>query len=187
MAALPWSGRADAVARAESLRRLVPLIAIIRDEGGGRVRPAGGGRSRISYRLGVHDAATARRALVEMARLARAGNAAGIRAVATPGRGWRDGEGFDAFLAELDAIDTGPNRLSLFSAHQMGSARAGADPRSSATDPWGRVRADRGGSLLRGAYVADGSLLPTAPGVNPMLTIMAFAERVARAIISDRA
>jgi choline dehydrogenase-like flavoprotein len=35
---------------------------------------------------------------------------------------------------------------------------------------------------LPGAYVADGSLLPTAPGVNPMITIIAMARRVARGI-----
>jgi choline dehydrogenase-like flavoprotein len=31
-----------------------------------------------------------------------------------------------------------------------------------------------------GLYVADGSLLPSSIGVNPMMTIIAMASRVAR-------
>jgi choline dehydrogenase-like flavoprotein len=41
---------------------------------------------------------------------------------------------------------------------------------------------------VRGAknlYVADASLFPTAPGVNPMVTVMALAARVADAVIED--
>jgi choline dehydrogenase-like flavoprotein len=69
----------------------------------------------------------------------------------------------------------------------MGSVRGGADPKRCPADAGGRVRSDTEGSVLRGAYVADGSLLPNAPGVNPMLTIMAAAERVARAVLADEA
>jgi choline dehydrogenase-like flavoprotein len=35
---------------------------------------------------------------------------------------------------------------------------------------------------LPGAYVADASVLPTALGANPMLTIMASARRIARGV-----
>lgn len=70
----------------------------------------------------------------------------------------------------------------LFSAHQMSSVRAGGNPRASATDLWGRVRSDTRGGLIGGLYVADASLCPTAVGVNPMVTIMALASRVASAI-----
>jgi choline dehydrogenase-like flavoprotein len=36
-----------------------------------------------------------------------------------------------------------------------------------------------------GLYVADGSLLPSSIGVNPMMTIIAMASRVARQL-ADR-
>jgi choline dehydrogenase-like flavoprotein len=49
------------------------------------------------------------------------------------------------------------------------------------TDVDGQLRA------LPGAYVADGSLLPTALGVNPMLTIVAMARRVARGLADQLA
>jgi choline dehydrogenase-like flavoprotein len=67
----------------------------------------------------------------------------------------------------------------------MGSASAGEDPVTSACDPWGRVRADTAGTVVRGLYVGDGSLFPTAIAVNPQVTIMALAERVARTVIAE--
>ena len=186
MAALPWAGREEAARLAGTLGNLAPLIALVRDQGGGRVRAGTGGRARVSYRLDPRDGSTARRALIEMSRLARAGGAAELLAVATPGRWWRDGDDFERYLEALSHLDTGANRITVFSAHQMGTARAGKDPRTSATDPWGRVRRSQRGEMLRGAYVADASLFPSASGVNPMLTIMACAERVARAVLDDR-
>jgi choline dehydrogenase-like flavoprotein len=60
--------------------------------------------------------------------------------------------------------------------HQAGTCRMGVEPRASVTDPWGRVWGHRGVS------VADGSLHVTNGGVNPVLTIMALAWRVAEAI-----
>jgi choline dehydrogenase-like flavoprotein len=39
---------------------------------------------------------------------------------------------------------------------------------------------------VRGLYVADASLFPTALGVNPMVTVMALAARVAAAAHSDQ-
>jgi cholesterol oxidase len=56
----------------------------------------------------------------------------------------------------------------------MGTAAIG-----SVTDAAGELRE------LPGAYVADGSLLPTALGVNPMITIIAVARRVSRGL-ADR-
>jgi len=70
----------------------------------------------------------------------------------------------------------------VFSAHQMGTARAGTDPRTSACDPHGQVRGDTKGGLVEGLYVGDASLFPTAIGVNPMVTVMLMASRVAAAL-----
>ena len=187
MAAFPWTGRAEALELAATLAYRAPIFAIIRDHGAGRVRAGSNGRARITYRLDSEDARTARRALVEMARLGRAGGAEELLALSTPARWWRAGDDFDGFLGELATMDTGPNRVTLFSAHQMGTARAGIDPATSPTDPVGRIRLDRRGRILRGGFVADGSLVPSAPGINPMVTIMVLAERVARAVIDDPA
>jgi choline dehydrogenase-like flavoprotein len=99
-----------------------------------------------------------------------------------------DGPGaFDSYLEQLSHISMAANRVSLFSAHQLGTARAGGDARSHPVDPEGRVRGGADGATISGLYVGDGSLLPTASVVNPMVTIMALAERTARAVLSDTA
>jgi choline dehydrogenase-like flavoprotein len=74
---------------------------------------------------------------------------------------------------EQSALEAGitPARLRLEAFHPMGTTAMGV-----VTDPSGELRE------LPGAYVADGSLLPTALGVNPMITIVAMARRVARGI-----
>lgn len=55
----------------------------------------------------------------------------------------------------------------------------GADVRDSVTDAWGRVHG------RRGLYVADASLFPAACEINPYLTVMALADRVAEAVRRD--
>jgi choline dehydrogenase-like flavoprotein len=59
-------------------------------------------------------------------------------------------------------------------AHVMGTARMGDDPRTSVVDRWGRMHD------LDNVYVADGSTFVTSGGFNPTLTIMALALRLAR-------
>ena len=63
----------------------------------------------------------------------------------------------------------------------------GASAADHACDPAGRVRvgAKRGSGVIRGLYVGDGSLFPTGLGVNPQITIMAIARRVARTVASE--
>jgi choline dehydrogenase-like flavoprotein len=192
--ALPWEGTD---AHAELLRRIrhvAPLIAITRDGGEGRVRPTKAGGVRIDYRLDATGIATMRHALVSMAGMLRAAGARSMVAVATPPR-WHGHNGhapgqeersFAAFEETLRGFDFGPNRASVFSAHQMGSARMGASAGDHACDPRGRVRVgSKGGGVVGGLYVGDGSLFPTGLGVNPMITIMALARRVARTVEAE--
>jgi cholesterol oxidase len=44
---------------------------------------------------------------------------------------------------------------------------------------------DRSKSVHAGLYVADASIVPTALGNNPLLTITALAERIADLIVND--
>jgi choline dehydrogenase-like flavoprotein len=126
-----------------------------------------------------------------MAGIARAAGARQILAVGTPPR-WHGRTGFGpgaearAFVIFEDALrtfDFAANRGSVFSAHQMGSVRMGASA-DHPCDPDGRVRT-RGGAAIPGLFVGDGSLFPTALGVNPMITIMALARRVARTVAGE--
>jgi choline dehydrogenase-like flavoprotein len=67
-------------------------------------------------------------------------------------------------------------KVSISAAHLMGGCRMGDNPQTSVTNPWGKVH---GQDHL---YVADASLFPAAVEVNPYLTIMALADRVAEGI-----
>ncbi|MFL5749880.1 MAG: GMC family oxidoreductase N-terminal domain-containing protein [Chloroflexota bacterium] len=192
--ALPWEGtdaHQDLMTRAG---RIGPLIAVSRDGGAGRTTVTRAGRVRVDYGLDASGVATLRHALVSMARLARAAGADEIVAVGTRPAWYRrprralgdEAVTFARFEGELAAYDFRPNRGTLFSAHQMGTARMGASRRDHACDPSGRVRrGGRGDAVVRGLYVADGSLFPTALGVNPQITIMVLASRVARTILAE--
>ncbi|MBI4409361.1 MAG: GMC family oxidoreductase [Gemmatimonadetes bacterium] len=72
-----------------------------------------------------------------------------------------------------------PGKISLSAAHLMGGCGMGRTPADSVTDAWGRVH---GIPWLR---VADASLFPDALHINPYLTIMALADRVAERIRSE--
>jgi choline dehydrogenase-like flavoprotein len=133
-----------------------------------------------------------RHALATEARLARAAGANEILALGSPGaffdaraHGSKAGRAFEGFVDRLAAFDFGPNRGTVFSAHQMGSLRMGASPPDHAADERGRVRRDVGGQVVPGLYVADTSTFPTGLGVNPMLSVMAMARRVARTVLAE--
>lgn len=72
-----------------------------------------------------------------------------------------------------------PGRISVTSAHIMGGCRMGRDRSDSVTDAWGRVHG------RPGLYVADSSLFPRASEINPYVTVMALADRVAEAVRGD--
>jgi len=70
----------------------------------------------------------------------------------------------------------GVNRIMMFTAHQMGTCRMGADPKTSVTDGNGQVHG------VKGLFVCDGSIFPSASGVNPMLSIMGLAHKASQYI-----
>jgi cholesterol oxidase len=74
-------------------------------------------------------------------------------------------------------------------AHPLGGCRMGADAREGVVNHRGEVfdaapgRDPRG--VHPGLYVADASIIPTALGNNPLLTITALAERLADLLVRD--
>lgn len=66
-----------------------------------------------------------------------------------------------------------PEGLGISAAHLQGGCGMGRTATDSVTDAWGRVHG------LDWLYVADASLFPNALEINPYLTIMALADRVA--------
>ncbi|MCZ4317220.1 GMC oxidoreductase [Comamonadaceae bacterium G21597-S1] len=71
----------------------------------------------------------------------------------------------------------------LFTVHPLGGCRMADKPHSGVVDDTGAVfRAD--GTVHDGLFVMDGSVIPSALGVNPMLTITALAERACARILA---
>ena len=70
------------------------------------------------------------------------------------------------------------NLRHLVTAHPLGGCPMGDDYLQGAVDPFGRVYSGDG-SVHEGLYVTDGSVIPSALGVNPFLTISALTERFA--------
>ena len=191
--AFPWQSTDEFAGLMNRVRRFAPFIAVTRDLGSGRVRSTRTGGTRIDYRVGSTEVDSLRRGLVAMARLGRAAGADQLVALGVPAA-WFGSDGhpaggqeaaFEAYLQRLARFDFSPNRGMVFSAHQMGTARVGREPGEHPCDERGRVRLKADGRLVRGLYVADTSLFPTAIGVNPMMTAMVLSRRVSRTVIAE--
>ncbi len=66
----------------------------------------------------------------------------------------------------------------LITVHPLGGCAMGDDGTTGVVDDACRVfAAETGTDIHAGLYVCDGSVVPAAVGVNPLLTISAFAER----------
>ena len=160
----------------EQFRHLAVTIALVRD-GGGSDRSAGfvqatpSGRVRIRYAVQAAERTMLARAVEASARLQLA---AGAReAITLHTRAFRTRD--ERSLGGIRGLRYGPNDLSVFTAHVNGTCRIGGALRTSGCDPNGEVRG------APGVFVMDGSLLPTAPGVNPQETIMAVST-----VLSER-
>lgn len=79
----------------------------------------------------------------------------------------------------IDARHFKPGKISVSAAHLMGGCGMGRDAGDSVTDARGVVH---GRPWLR---VADSSLFPDSLEINPYLTIMALADRVAEGVLQD--
>jgi choline dehydrogenase-like flavoprotein len=192
---IPWTSRDEHQRLMKLAPKIAPFLAIAKDDGGGRISETRNGFAKIEYRTTPRDERTLRAALGSLVRMAESAGAEEVIAAGSPPIAWRRSDGVEAFEVlerRLTRFDFSPNRGTVFSAHQMGTARMGGDPVDHACDPFGRVRSssrpratDPHGGIIKGLYVADGSLFPTAIGVNPMITILALAKRVARTVLAD--
>lgn len=151
---------------------------LLRDRDAGRVAVSRRGHPRVHYELSRFDVRHVREGLRGAARvLAEAGATELVSLHTPPVRVRPDTPGWlDRFTAGMDARGYRRCRMSYITFHQMATAPMGANARTAALSETGETYE------VRNLYVADGSAFPTSSGVNPMLTIMAIADHVARAI-----
>lgn len=141
------------------------------DKSSGRVGLGAEGSLRASYKLTRDDAD---RLAFGIARAAEVHFAAGATEV-YPNIA-RVGVLKPGDLPKFEAASFKPSELRLEAFHPMGTARIAADPAEGVCAIDGSVNG------TRDLYVADGSLFPTSVGVNPMMTIIAFAKQIARGV-----
>ncbi|MGW1895456.1 GMC family oxidoreductase N-terminal domain-containing protein [Streptomyces sp. NPDC002004] len=166
---LPGLGR-ELRGELEDSSRLATLGAMIADRPSGRV--LGRDRTLVRYDLHPRDGDRLMRAVRAMGELLFAAGAQEVlTGVPTAPRA--------RTLADLDEIlgRIGPRLLHLSAYHPTGTVAAGSDPRRFPADADGRLRG------VHGVLVADASVLPGCPEVNPQLSIMAAALAVSEAYL----
>ncbi|HZV77791.1 MAG TPA: GMC family oxidoreductase N-terminal domain-containing protein [Candidatus Babeliales bacterium] len=172
---VPWRSRAGHAEQMERMRNVATLFALTRDRDPGSIDLDE--EAYIRYGISQFDGENL---LAGLAGLFDLGFAAGAvrmttlhaRPIEIEREAWTESRR-RAFARQLRRIGVSSNRQILFSAHQMGTAAMGSGPGDSVVDPNGCVWG------YKNLLVADGSVFPQSSGVNPMLTIMAMASRIA--------
>lgn len=169
---LPGFGVSHAVVM-EALPHLARVVVVLRDQTRGSVSVDGDGAPAFSYRPVSNDLTRLRAAVRAAARLYLA---AGAEQVFLPINGSQPVRS-EADLASLDAASFDPRSLSLlYGVHLFGGACMGSSPAQGACDEAGRVFG------VAGLYVTDASGLPGNTGVNPQITVLANALRIAAGV-----
>lgn len=176
MALMPWGGALDFKRTIERYREWALIAVLLRDRSEGVVRAPRLGAPSWEHVLGPVDQKHVREGIRRAAELYAAMGASEIRTASQVPVSWRpaSGEKLSSFVDRLDGVGYGACQTTYASFHPQGSARMGIDARTSVCDEEGAVHG------VPGLYVMDGSVFPTASGVNPMLTIEALAHRSAR-------
>jgi choline dehydrogenase-like flavoprotein len=177
--AIAWRSQQSHAAVMSRLRNAAALIVLTRDRGEGLV--SDDGRDDVRYSVDPYDGSHMLTALAGLVRLAFSAGARSVTTLHTDPieieRRRASDKNLMAFARTLHARGVAPNKLSVYSAHQMGTCRMHRDPAQGVVDEIGRVHG------VEGLMVVDASVFPLSSGVNPMLTIMALAHRACASYI----
>ncbi|KAK7751863.1 hypothetical protein SLS62_006164 [Diatrype stigma] len=185
---IPWQSGLQFKLDALKYRHMNCYLSIVRDRDAGNVSPdPTDGSPVVAYTMSAFDRKHAILGLVATAKLCYIQGARELLPMVPnmppfqchkANRDLNDVE-FVEWLGKLEKADLSPSAAVLNSAHQMGSCRMSASQKYGVVDETGKVWG------IEGLYVADASVLPSASGVNPMITVMTIADHIARGIAAS--
>jgi hypothetical protein len=194
----PWTGGFSAKLQALNFNHMATFISLTRDRDTGSVfEDPATGVPRIHYDTSDFDAAHTLEGIKALAKICYITGAKIIRPhlagvepfhpdqakVAEANDSGKDPEFTDASFAEwlrhVQQVGNKPPVANWTSAHQMGTCRMSSTRTGGVVDSTGKVW-DKDN-----LYVADGSVFPSASGVNPMLTIFTVVDHISRCVSDD--
>ena len=173
----PWYSAREYREQVAQAPNIATIIVLARDKGEGTISVDRNSEPVVDYVVSVYDRKHLLHGLRQAARVHFAAGATSV--VSLHSKRTRldrreDGTVNDLDLREFDRQlerhSMGVNRIMMFTAHQMGTCRMGADPKTSVTNEYGEVHG------VKGLFACDGSLFPAPSGVNPMLSIMSLVH-----------
>eukprot|EP01132_Coremiostelium_polycephalum_P005860 gene5860-7289_t len=161
-----------------NIKNWCSFIPILRDSNPGTVKLDKDKRSpKVTYKLSNQDWKNSLPGIEGALRTLVSAGAKSI-GVPIPGLPMAESKDLENYIKTIRNFKYKTNLVSMFSAHQMGSCRMGSSRSNSVVKETGESWD------VAKLFIADGSVLPTAVGVNPMITIYATSFIIANNIIS---
>ncbi|XP_055822188.1 long-chain-alcohol oxidase FAO4A-like [Solanum dulcamara] len=176
-ALMPWVSGLDIKMRMSKYSRTAYIFTLARDMGSGEAFSP----YSITYKLDQIDEENLKVGLEKTLRILAAAGAEEIGTQHGKGRSLKVKEAnleeFERFVKEESSRRIEKHSVPICSAHQMGSCRMGIDPTTSVVNSKGEAWE------VEGMFLGDSSVIPTAIGVNPMVTIQAISYCTAQSVL----